>query len=574
MAHADIDLTTGRIVVQSDFREKDLIAAVPGSHWDPATRTWNVPLAWTSCKALRGLFGSSLTIGPELNDWATALVNQYVKPLSALRTAEDHSVGDPRLYPFQRADVAWLKLARHGVLGQPMGAGKTISAATALRELGEAALPALVVCPNTVKSTWERELRRWYPECKPVVIRSGAGKAKAFKSIDQHSVVIINYEAVRLHSRMAGFGDIALTDAEKKPKELNAVGFKTLIADEAHRIKSPRAKQTRAIWAAAEGTTYRWAMTGTPLVNTPDDLWSILHFVDPVEWSGKSKWLDRYCLTAWGQWGGMEVVGFRQDTKAEFFATFDHHFRRLPKEVILPQLPPKVIEDRSVPMSPKQRKAYAEMQTRMMTELENGTLITTSPLTKGIRLMQFASAYGQLNESDAGSAVKLTAPSCKIDALMETIEDLDRDEPAVIFAESRDLVFLAQAALTEAGFSTRLIMGGVSEEDRARNIDDFQAGKVRFIICTIRAGGTGITLTRASKAIFLQRTWSKVDNSQAEDRIHRIGSEAHDSVTIINLITENSIEELQMEALEAKGERAEEVLRDRDFWTRALKVMK
>ena len=145
------------------------------------------------------------------------------------------------------------------------------------------------------------------------------------------------------------------------------------------------------------------------------------------------------------------------------------------------------------------------------------------------------------------------------------------DEPAVVFAQSRQLIELAAKRLDKEKISYTMIVGGQSADEREASKTSFQDGKVRVILCTIAAGGIGITLTRAGTAIFLQRSWSMVDNAQAEDRVHRIGSEIHDKINIIDILSIGTLEERQRLVLSTKEERLEEVLRDRDTLARLLK---
>jgi SNF2 family DNA or RNA helicase len=200
-------------------------------------------------------------------------------------------------------------------------------------------------------------------------------------------------------------------------------------------------------------------------------------------------------------------------------------------------------------------------------DVEDDALVATSPLTQSLRLMQFASAYGTIDEEDN---MILAEPSCKVSAFMEDLPDFGEDS-IVVFAESRKLIELLASKLDKSKIPYGLITGHVTTEDRQKNIDDFQAGKTRLILCTIKAGGTGITLTKARVMVFLQRSWSMVDQLQAEARSHRLGSEQHDSVLIVDYVTSGTIEEAQIWALSTKHARMEEIVRDKDLLLRALK---
>jgi SNF2 family DNA or RNA helicase len=224
-------------------------------------------------------------------------------------------------------------------------------------------------------------------------------------------------------------------------------------------------------------------------------------------------------------------------------------------------------------MQPKQARAYAQMRDEMIAEIENGERVfALDPIVRLTRLSQFASAYAEMVEENGEPKVRLTAPSNKIDAMMEIIEELN-GKPVVVFAQSRQLIELAAERLDKAGISYSMIVGGQTAPVRETNIKRFQVdGHSQVMLATIQAGGTGLTLTRADTLVFLQRSWSMIDNSQAEDRVHRIGSEVHDSVNIIDVVSNGTVEIGQREALTAKSERAQEFVRDKELLTTMLKA--
>jgi SNF2 family DNA or RNA helicase len=199
------------------------------------------------------------------------------------------------------------------------------------------------------------------------------------------------------------------------------------------------------------------------------------------------------------------------------------------------------------------------MHERMATRLEDDSVvISTNNLARNTRLMQFASAYAYVNEE---GDVRLSEPSPKLDTMMEIIEDMG-GRPIVIAAQSRQLIELAAARLEAKKIEHRLVTGRVTGPERDRAIDDFQAGRAQVMLLTVAAGGVGITLTAADTIVFLQRSWRMIDNRQAEDRVHRIGSGRHESIVIIDMITKNTIEEEQIPKLQEKLRRLQELQRD------------
>jgi SNF2 family DNA or RNA helicase len=581
----EIDDKTSNILIDADWRFKELCKSLPGSKWAVDEKVWRVPLSWNSCLALRSTFKDGLVIGPKLEQWASDEVQNRISPANAIRELEDYS-GDEDLFPHQRAGVAFLATAKRALLADEPGLGKTAQAIRGLKllqEQGEDVFPALIVCPNTLKKNWAREFNLWWPGITTQVIKgSTAQRKKQFE--EDADVYIINWESLRSHSRLAPYGSVALArcsecgghdervslnKCEVHKRELNEIEFKSVVADEIHRSKEPKSKQTRALWSATGDAKIRFALTGTPIASNVVDLWPILHWLSPIDWPSKTKWIDRMVDIMMNAFGGMIVIGIKPAMQEEFYKSINPHMRRMLKKVVLPWLPPVINERRDVEMSTKQAKAYKQMRDTMIAELGDSSDAVTAPsvLTQTIRLLQFASSYAdtEVNEDTGEMSIVLSDPSCKVDALMDDIKNGDFGEDSVaVCAVSRQLIELLSAAMTKAKISHGLITGAQNEDERQQAIDDFQSGKIKWILFTAQAGGVGVTLTAARRLIMLQRPWSLVDHKQALDRVHRIGSEIHDSVVITDYVTEGTIEERVIQVLETKADNFEQIVRDKD----------
>ena len=571
------------ITITTEWRYKELCKSLPGATWDAKAQTWKVPLGWTTCLALRSTFRDDLVIGQKLTEWASNERVSRIDPANALRDIEAIE-GNDDLFPHQRAGVQFLATARRALLADEPGLGKTAQAIRALAEIqsrGTPVFPALVVCPNTVKKNWKREFERWWPGVTVQIVKGTANQRK--KQLEEKAdVYVMNWESLRGHSRLAPYGSVALARCEAcgghdssvsenrcevHIRELNTISFNAVIADEIHRSKDPKSKQTRALWAATADAPVRFALTGTPIANDVVDLWSILHWLSPEEWPSKTRWIDRMINTMLNAFGGMMVIGVKSHMQEEFYATINPRMRRMLKSRVLPWLPPVINDRRDVEMSTKQAKAYKQMREIMIAELEGGTAVTApSPLTQTTRLLQFANSYAEM-EVDAATGeleLKLSEPSCKVDAVMDDIENGDFGSDSVaVCAVSRQLIDLLSARMTAAKIPHGLITGAQDEDERQKAIDDFQSGKIKWILFTAQAGGVGVTLTAARRLIMLQRPWSLVDHKQAMDRVHRIGSEIHDSIIITDYVTEDTIEERVIQVLDVKNENFEEVVRDK-----------
>ena len=583
----ELDPTGKYILINADWRYKELCKSLPGSSYDGKVQLWKVPTSWSACLALRSTFKDDLVLGESLTAWASSERANRVDPSNALRDLEmlPDGEGDEDLFPHQRAGVKYLATARRALLADEPGLGKTAQAIRALKKIqedGGEPFPALIVCPNTLKKNWQREFTKWWPDVKVQVIKGTATqRRKQFE--EEADVYIINWESLRSHSRLSSYGSIALarcsscgglddrvteTRCEVHLRELNAIDFKAVIADEMHRSKDPKSKQSRALWAATGDADIRFALTGTPVANNVLDMWAILHWISPEEWPSKTKWIDRMVNTMLNAFGGMMVLGLKPHMEQEFHATVNPRMRRMLKSRVLPWLPEMMFERRDVEMPAKQAKAYKDMRDNMIAELEGdgSAVVAPSVLTQTTRLHQFASSFAEMtiDEVTGEEKVILAEPSCKVDALMDDIKSGDfGDDSVAVAAVSRQLIELLSARMTKEGIAHGLITGAQDEDERQKAIDDFQSGRTKWILFTVQAGGVGVTLTTGRRLVMLQRPWSLVDHKQALDRIHRIGSEIHDSVIIMDYVTEGTIEERVLQVLETKADNFEQIVHDK-----------
>lgn len=588
MAHADV--MGDRIFVQTHWNEKEQIKQIPGSRWKSEHKVWTVPLSWAACVQLRGVFQDNLTLGQDVIDWASAERAQRVNIALRCRNSIEPQFTRQHddLYPFQRAGVEWLLVAGSALLADEMGTGKTIQILELLNTLNrslEDYLPALVISPNGVKRNWFNEAVKWSPQLHPYVVAGSAAKRKSIIqeiANDPRALGIINFESLRTHSRLSSYGSIRLKrcqdcggrdpkikpmSCEVHPRELNFIDFKTIIVDEAHRIKDPHAKQTRAVWAMGDRpqVTRRFGLTGTAIGNDPSDLWSIMRFIAPNEYPTRGTFIDRYCLLSWGTYGGLDVKGINPINRDEFFKILDPRFRRTPKALVLPQLPPKIYSKRWIELTPKQSKAYKELCDGVATRLPDGSImVAPNDLELQTRLIQLSSAtMEQVGVTEEGKPkFRMCDPSPKIDELEVVLEELG-DKPVCVSAEHRQLIELAAKRLEKLKIPYGLLTGAQRDFEREVALRDFQAGKLRVLLFTLAAGGTGLTMTAADTMIRLQRSYSMILNHQAVDRVHRIGSEIHDQIHIIDIIATNTREEDQLGRLYEKTERLEEINRDR-----------
>lgn len=556
---ATLDIQDGKLIVQAGDRFTRYVTAVPGMRAIKDTDRWEGPVSWAALLALKSEFSTAGGV------WVTPAVEaaiDWFKRKEAVAAQQAPTKGhDIRLRDYQKLGSEFLGNMESVLLTDEMGLGKTVQALDACRRLDLERV--LVVTTNSMKFKWADEASIWWPEALATVIHGTATqRRKQLDEVIAHDglgpqLVVINWEALRLHTRLIPYGSVKMKPEERQERELNHIEWDCVIADEVHKAKDPKSKQTRALKGVARTAQYRWGMTGTPVLNDPGDLWSLLDFVDPGAYGTRRQFGERYLNQTASQWGGAPVVlGLRLDTRNELHKVLDSVMLRRLKTDVLSELPDKTYETLTVPLTPKQATAYRRMQKEMMAVLDDEVLTAADPLVKLARLSQIASALPVLED---GEVIELDTPSNKISTLLELLEETPGQ--VVVFAHSRKLLELADRELTAKDISTVSITGTVDARVREAYVRQFQEGDADVCLVSLGAGSEGITLTAAQTAVFLQRPWSLGQSLQAEDRIHRIGQEA-DKVLIIDVVSRGTVDEDVVRALRNKSDMADEVTRD------------
>ena len=575
------DHDSSRVVVDYKEFEVDLLKKIPGISYLKKTGT-TFPKSWATYVIASGVIGDELQCGPEYAAWLNEEYASRVKPCLDLRllTDVDAEGFDARLRPFQRAGVAFMSIAQRVLLADDLGAGKTVQSIMTLKRLhehGHNVFPILTITLPSIKGQWEDEYNKWWPELNVVRVRGTATQRRKALESDA-DVYIMNWESLRLHTRLAAIpgqamkkckehkGDEKVTPAqcEAHLKELNDIPFRSIIADEAHNMKGVSAKKTRATIALMHGpdVKYKIALTGTPIGESVVDLWPIMYSLRPEEYPVKSKFVERYGQEKFNYFSKQtEITGLNPYTKHEFLQFFDPSFRRMPKELVLKDLPPIVHYTYEAEMSTKQAKAYKELQDDMFTRTDSGDLIlTTNNMTQHLRLLQNASATIDVDK-ETGEII-MVDPSPKIDVLLDIIDQTKGI--VVVAAESRKLIELAAKRLAKNNIPHGLIVGGMTEDQRTAVLRGLNDGQYKVVLFTMKAGGTGANMTAADTIVFLERSWSMIQNVQTLGRVHRIGSEVHESINHIDVIAPGTVEESQLRKVQEKFNRLQEINRDRE----------
>jgi SNF2 family DNA or RNA helicase len=312
---------------------------------------------------------------------------------------------------------------------------------------------------------------------------------------------------------------------------------------------------------------HRLGLSGTPLLNNPDDIWSIMNFIEPREYGSRNQFRNRYCRMQSAWHGGFENLGLKNETRNEFDRFFLPRFIRRTKLEVLPDLPEKMpVDYRVLPMGTKQRRVYTALMNDMMAVVDDELLMVENPLSLSLRLRQVACGVPVVDEN--GEVVALEAPSNKLDAILDILEE-SPDEPLVVYAESRKFIEMLAEQLRKRKYSVGLVTGAQSAREREKAVERFQAGKLHVMLGTLGAGAEGLTLTAASTIVLAQQSWAHATNAQAIDRIHRIGQNS--SVHPIVLISEGTVDHAVALVDKTKEGRLQELVRDPAWMKAAMK---
>lgn len=543
---------------------RELMALTPLCKPTTPPGALRLPASWPAVIQLAAVFAPYWRPGPALTAWVADQVRRRTADVSTMDLAVAPPDGKvPRRYQVDAACM--IREAGSMLLFDDPGVGKTASAILGLVErlhAGHRVFPCVIVAPNSVVDPWLDEFRAWAPSWRVRAWRGSPAKRRTLAGTAD--VYITSYGTARR--------DAADTDPRKSP----LIGLRpvTLVADEVHMVRHQASAQSRAVRRLAAHAQNFIGLSGTPISHHPGDLWPALEALEPGAWPSRERWIERYCTSIPGDYSAT-VLGLEPHAEPEFRTTLLGRHRRVAKADVLAELPPKVYSVRSVELPAEYRRAYDGMEADMLGQLPDGGEISVmSVLHQFTVLAQLASAATDVEittevvEGPDGlpmekthQKVTLKAPSWKVDALLEVLAERP-GSPVVAFAPSRQLVVLAGQAATDAGLKVGYIYGGQTPTERTCNREAFQRGELDLICVTTGAGGVGLTLTAARTAVFLQRPWSVIEAMQAEDRQHRIGSERHESIEIIDVVAKSTIDSRVRQVLKERAGQLSDLLQD------------
>ncbi|MBK7580798.1 MAG: DEAD/DEAH box helicase [Myxococcales bacterium] len=444
--------------------------------------------------------------------------------------AERPAVLHAELRPYQAEGLTWLcHLRDHGVggvLADDMGLGKTLQTIALLaieKEKRRMDLPTLIVVPTSLVEVWRRQIKQFAPHLSVLTLHGGKRHA-AFKKLPAADVVLTTYSVL-----------------SRDLSRFREQEYHYAILDEAQAIKNARSQASQAVRTLR--ARHRLALTGTPIENNLDELWSLFEFVMPGLLGNAQRFRTgfRFPIEREGNETRMNALRSRVSPFV---------LRRL-KETVARDLPPKTELVQPVVFEEEQRDLYESIRVAAHAEVrsairrqgfEASSLMILDALTK----LRQVCCDPRLVQVDAARDVKTSAKAEAFFALLA--QELGRGRRVLVFSQFARMLGLLSEGLTERGIR-HVTLTGASQE-RHKLVDAFQTGEVDVFLISLKAGGTGLTLTRADTVIHYDPWWNAAAQMQATDRAHRIGQTQ--PVFVHNLVVSGSVEERMLELQQRK----------------------
>ncbi|MCC5802327.1 SNF2 helicase associated domain-containing protein [Rossellomorea vietnamensis] len=458
--------------------------------------------------------GHSFTFEHSFQEFYGQLMNPDSREISV------PSLLDERLRNYQKTGFRWMKTLSDyglgGILADDMGLGKTVQSITfivsVLEEIRVKKLPALIVCPSSLTYNWKSECGKFAPEVNVLIMDGNqAVRKKKQKGMRDADVIITSYPLLRSDSKWY--------ERQK---------FHTVFFDEAQAFKNPLTQTARSVKKIEANN--RFALSGTPVENSLEELWSIFHVVFPGLFKG--------------------LKDYSRLTRKDIAKRIKPFVLRRMKEDVLSELPVKEEITHYSELLPQQKELYAAYLAKLkhdtMKHLDKNTLRKNKiKILAGLtRLRQICCHPGLFVDGYHGSSAKFLE-------LMELLEESRLSGRRVlVFSQFTKMLEMIGKELTLKGQSYFYLNGTTPSEERVKMCSRFNEGERNLFLISLKAGGTGLNLTSADTVILYDTWWNPAVEEQAADRAHRMGQE--NTVKVLKLIAKGTIEEKMNELQDKK----------------------
>ncbi|KNX39565.1 hypothetical protein VV01_17530 [Luteipulveratus halotolerans] len=463
-------------------------------------------------------------IGEQAGAWESSV--DRLRQLDKIVTPEMPSGFAATLRPYQEDGFAWLSTlwdaGLGGVLADDMGLGKTVQTLALLAraheagEIGGEHGPVLVVAPTSVVGAWASEAATFAPDLRVAMVTE-TSKKRAVSLAEvaaAHDVVVTSYAVLRL-------------DADA----FHGVRWRGLVLDEAQMVKNHQSKTYQA--ARRVGAPFTLAISGTPLENSLMDLWSLLSLAAPGLYPQPDVFSEQYRRP------------IESGSEPELLDRLRRRIRplmlRRTKGAVAADLPEKQVQVLPVPPHPVHGRIYDQHLTRerqrILGLLDDPDANRVAILASLTRLRRLALDPALVDDEYAGAAT-----SAKVTALIDQLREVSQEgHRALVFSQFTGYLRIVEAALEKAGLSTTYLDGTMSAAARTAAIEEFKGGDAAAFLISLKAGGTGLTLTEADYVFVLDPWWNPAAEAQAIDRTHRIGQDK--PVMVYRMVSSGTIEE-------------------------------
>jgi len=441
------------------------------------------------------------------------------------------------LYPFQKDGVLHLAFCGRGLLADDMGLGKTVQAIGAVSLLHQLRdiKRVLIVCPASLKHQWEREIHRFTNFTTCVISGSVDTRRQLYRKPAFFN--IINYELVR-----------------RDTGELHVLQPDVIILDEAQRIKNWRTKTADAVKRLQ--SRYAFVLTGTPLENRLDELYSVFQFIDPDILGPMWRFNQRYFQLEKRKSGSYKVLGYRN--LDELRKRISPYVFRRTRDEVLGDLPPRTDNNYFVEITPGQRKAYngfretmarllATMRKRPLSPKEHDILLRSM-----VKMRMICNALALHDKELSPDEAEKTSPKLRELSLILEDEVIGAGRKAIVFSQWTGMLALAKRITDRLGIGSVTLSGKVPTARRGELITSFFEDPNFRVFFSSDAGGVGLNLQAASLVINLDLPWNPAVLEQRIARAHRHGQK--NAVQVVNLIAKGTIEERMLDTLASKRE--------------------
>ena len=519
-----------RLIV-TDAPSSQIMQNFPGAVTAVQAGTFTLPLDNIYVYRLQKMF---CNVADDVLEWVTKKLQDTKDVVKILEQAD--APGDSRLRPFQRVDVEFMKAVPVVLNANAMGTGKTVETYAYINDLEPAKV--LIVCSKSKMQDWEDEGDKWVTGEKTFVQVKGNRTQKEKLLKDPSRFVIMNYEAARAPEVKNG--------KRVDLPGLWGINFDIVVFDEAHRLKNKRAKRTGGAIKLVSQAQRAVFLTGTPMVNAPQELFPILHMTDPLRFSSYWTFVDRFCQLEENPFANVpKITGVKNLDHLQFILT--GIMVRREKKDVLPELPDKIYKNIRIDLELAQKKLYKQLKKEMLVEFENGNnIVTVNVVSLMIRLRQICCSPSLVGAGFSDSA--------KTDAFFDIIDEfIETGEKLIVFSFFKSYLKLLSEELTRKKVKHVLTTGETPSGVREQNKHQFEHDpETNLFMITTSTGGEGLNLQYASNVLFLDKPWTPAEMHQAEDRVHRMGQTK--SPLIMSITCKGTIEEYINKVIETKDD--------------------